>query len=387
MQMKDISIFFQPIDRDNRTYAKDSLGERIDHHTEGNFPSIEQPGVALIYVPEHRNSSYSNLESPDSFRDNLYNLFLGDNWNSPIYDLGTISPGQIIGDTYHAISQVSKELIKNKCIPLIIGGSQDLTFALYKAYEQLEQLINLTTVDARLDLGDIDIEISNQGWLSQIILHKPCYLFNYSNLGAQSHYISNNELALFEKLYFDISRLGLLNENITLAEPVLRNTDILSFDLTAIRHSDFSGKHYSSPNGFFGNEACRMARYAGISDKISSIGFFNYFTEDINPASNELLAQLIWYFIDGYQNRKGDFPIGSKKSYTKYRVFLEELNEEITFLKSDKSGRWWMEVPYPSAKGIKYERHHLVPCSYEEYSEAMKGEIPNLWWKTFQKLG
>jgi len=385
--MKDISIFFQPIQDSDTKFAKDSLGEFIEKHTETGFPEIASSSIALFYVPEYRNSSYTDQSAPTLYHTHLYNLFLGANWSSPIYDLGTIIPGKSIEDTYHAIAQVSKELIQNNCLPLIIGGSQDLTYALYKAYEELEQLINLTTIDSRLDLGDVELAVSQDKWLSKIILHKPCYLFNYSNLGAQSHYISNNEIQLFEKLYFDISRLGTLNENITLAEPVLRNTDILSFDLTAIRASDFSGKHYSSPNGFFGNEACRLARYAGISDKMSAAGFFNYYPEEISAASNELLAQLIWYFIDGKQHRKGDFPIGSKKSYTKYRVFLEELNEEIIFSKSDKSGRWWMEVPYPSSKGVKYERHHLVPCSHEEYQEAMKGEIPNLWWQTFQKLG
>lgn len=386
--MKDISIFFQPVDRSINSSNNDTLVNYIQQHTSAYFPEIETSSIALFYVPEFRNSKYtSNVPSTDHFRQHLYDLYTGDNWSRPFYDLGTIYPGNSINDTYHAVAQVCKELIKKKCTPIIIGGSQDLTYALYKAYEELEQLVNLTTIDSKLDLGDVDQEISNDGWLSKIILHKPCFLFNYSNLGAQSHYISKKELSLFEKLYFDISRLGALNENITIAEPILRNTDILSFDLASIRYSDFPGAHYSSPNGFFGNEACRLTRYTGISDKVSSIGFFNYYPNNLLTASEALLSQLIWYFVDGYQNRKGDFPIGSKKTYTKYRVFLEELSEEIIFSKSDKSGRWWMEVPYPSTKGVKYERHHLVPCSYEAYQEAMKGEIPNLWWQTFQKLG
>lgn len=385
--MKDISIFFQPIQDVQSSYTKESLGEVIEQHTEKWFPEIEKSSIALIYVPEYRKTDYSSSDTLETFRAQLYNLFIGSNWTRPIYDLGTILPGNQIEDTYHAVSQVSKELIQRQCIPLIIGGGQDLTFSLYKAYETLEQLVNLTTIDSKLDLGGTEEDLTNDKWLSKIILHKPCFLFNYSNLGAQSHYISNQELALFEKLYFDVTRLGVLNENITVAEPVLRNTDLLSFDLSSIRSSDFAGEHYTSPNGLFGNEACRLMRYAGISDKLSSFGIFNYYPNNISTSSIELLAQLIWYFIDGYNSRKGDFPIGSKKTYTKYRVFLEELNEEIIFSKSDKSGRWWMEVPYPSSKGVKYERHHLVPCTYEEYQEAMKGEIPNLWWQTFQKLG
>ncbi|MEX2485523.1 MAG: arginase, partial [Brumimicrobium sp.] len=216
---------------------------------------------------------------------------------------------------------------------------------------------------------------------------KPCYLFNYSNLGAQSHYISPKTLDLFNDLYFDVCRLGSLNGYLQIAEPIMRNTDIISFDLQSIRASEINDSQYISPNGFFAHEACQLMRYAGISDKITSIGVFNYLHDENTSTLNELLAQLVWYFNDGYANRKGDFPIGSKRNYKKFRVTLEELNEEIVFNKSDKSGRWWMEVPYPGIKGHKYERHQLVPCSYEEYQEAMKGEIPDLWWKTYQKLG
>ena len=44
-----------------------------------------------------------------------------------------------------------------------------------------------------------------------------------------------------------------------------------------------------------------------------------------------------------------------------------------------------MQVPYPS--GIsKNERYHLVPCSYADYQAAVSGEMPDLWWRTYQKL-
>jgi hypothetical protein len=45
-----------------------------------------------------------------------------------------------------------------------------------------------------------------------------------------------------------------------------------------------------------------------------------------------------------------------------------------------------MEVPHPSSMDSKYERHYLIPCNHEDYELALKNELPDLWWRTFQKL-
>jgi hypothetical protein len=29
----------------------------------------------------------------------------------------------------------------------------------------------------------------------------------------------------------------------------------------------------------------------------------------------------------------------------------------------------------------------MVPCNKSDYDDAMKNEMPDLWWKTYQKLG
>lgn len=384
--MKDLSIYFEPVDIDLNLYPKETIGAEIIAHTSNQFPEIKKGGVALIYIPEYRGTTLKSQNSSDLFRSKLYALYEGVSWSSSFYDLGTIKPGERIEDTRYALAQVCEELIKKSVIPIVLGGGQDLTKAMYEAYKSLEQMVNLTTIDATFDLGDIETEIHAGGWLTHILLDKQCYLFNYSNLGAQGHYLSKSVLDLFDKLYFDMNRLGALSENITLAEPILRNTDLCSFDLSSIRFSDFKSGLEVMPNGLFAHEACQIARYAGISDKLTAFGLFNLDIEKEDDASAAIIGQLIWYFLDGLNNRKGDYPIASKKTYKKYRVSTEDFKEEIVFYKSDKSARWWMEVPYPDSRGSKYQRHQLVPCSYEEYQETMKGEIPDLWWKTYQKM-
>lgn len=385
--MKDISIYFTALSQEEK-YTDQKIGGVIRNYVNDSFPDLEKGGVALIYVPEFRGDSTSENEiNPESFRSFFYNLNIGIDWKMPIYDLGNILPGSSIDDTYFAVAQVVAELVKKNIVPIIVGGSQDLTVALYKGYERLEQMVNLCCVDHKLDLGDPDGAMSSNGFLSHLLLQRPCYLFNHANIGLQAPFAAKSEFDLFEKLYFDICRLGEFNADFKKAEPHLRNSDILSIDLKSVRASELRQPNYISPNGFYADQICQIAKYAGISDKLTSFGLFNYYPEKNPSSASFLVAQILWYFTDGVAQRKGDFPVGSKKDYVKFTVHLDDFKDEIIFYKSNKSQRWWMEVPYPAQKNSKYERHHMIPCDANDYEQAMKNEMPDLWWKTFQKLG
>jgi formiminoglutamase len=388
MKMKDLEIYFTPI-KSLAVIAEKTLGSKIEIHTEDNFPEMEKKGIAFFYVPEFRNGD-ARFEGKfdDSFRNYLYKLFPGVLWNTNIYDLGQMLPGETIVDTYFAIAKVCSTLIKKDIIPIVIGGSHDLTYGMYQGYEQLEQLVNICSIDSKLDIGNIEEPFSSKSYLSHLLLQRPCYLFNFANIGCQSLFASKDELELYEKLYFDVCRLGEFNSDFKKAEPHIRNTDILSIDMESIRSSDFKSASHDSPNGLYADQICQIAKYAGISDKLTSLGMFNLHPEEDADSANHLVAQVIWYFIEGYSQRMGDFPIGSQKDYVRFSVHLDNFTEdELVFLKSNKSERWWMEVPYPPEQGKKYNRHHLVPCDHSDYELAMRNEIPDLWWKTYQKLG
>ena len=158
--MKDISIYFSPVQID-AVKTEGTIGNSIEIHTEGSFPEMLENNIAIIYVPEFRNGDAQfHGKQHDDFRTYLYSLFNGVDWVKTIYDCGTILPGKEIEDTYFAVSQVTSELVKNNIIPIIVGGTQDLTFAMYKGYEKLEQMINICSVDHKLDLGNPDEAIS-----------------------------------------------------------------------------------------------------------------------------------------------------------------------------------------------------------------------------------
>ncbi len=387
--VSDIALFFEPIPsyltEDN---SEGTLGSRIKTFSDGiGFPEIEKGSVVLFGVSEDRRSDCkASSEGLNSVRKELYQL--KDHFgNLTILDLGNISPGETVEDTYYAVSNSVGTIIKHGGVAIVLGGGQDLTYANYLAYEKLEQVVNLVCVDSRFDLGDVEDELNANRYLQKIILHQPNVLFNFSNLAYQTHHALPAEVELMKKLYFDIYRLGEVQNKIEDVEPVVRNADSVSIDMSCIRSSDFPSNHRSEPNGLYGEEACAIARYAGLSDKLSSIGLYDAFAVVENKQSSKLIAQILWYFLSGVSNRKKDYPFADKNEYLKYTVSIENGQYDIIFYKSQRSDRWWMEVPYPSKRGEKYQRHFMVPCSYDDYQKACEDGVPDRWWQTFQKLG
>ncbi len=358
-------------------------GLSIHREIEG-LPDLKSVRIALVGVMEDRGAlANKGCDSgADVIRQYLYPLYRG-RWDAPIADLGNIYRGETVDDTLFAVKEVVSELLRMNIVPIVLGGSQDLTFGMYRAYDVLEQTVNLTSVDSRFDLGQQGEQLNAQNFLSHIVLKKPYNLYNYSNIGYQTYFVNQEELDLMDRMFFDVVRLGELRNRIDESEPTLRNADLVSFDLAAIRQTDGPATAYPSPHGFSGEEACAIARYAGLSDKVSSFGIFEY-----NPSLDQanqtahLAAHMIWYFLEGYNNRKQDYPFCSKKEYTKFTVLITDGDHELTFYKSPKSERWWVEVP---VKTKLSQRHTLVPCTYNDYKNAAKGEIPMRWWRAYQK--
>jgi len=389
----DISVYFDPIDREGHEFKGDPdhnrLGNLISFYIhEDSFPDLEKLNLAIIGITEERASLQNQGcgKGVDRIRDHLYNLF--SHWPAlNIADLGNLRNGHSIEDTYFALKDVVSYLIRQNILPVIIGGSQDMTFANYLAYESSGKVINFTAVDPLFDIGQDENELDSKSYLSKIILHQPNFLFSFANIGFQSYYVDQDAIALMKNLFFDTFRLGQVRANIEEVEPMIRNADFLSFDISAIRKSDAPGNFYASPNGFFGEEACQICRYAGMSDKLTSIGFYEYNPDfDDNGQTARLLAQMVWYFIDGYANRQGELPEESLDDYIRFMVKNDSFENGLVFLKSKKTERWWMELQPKNKMKYKYRRHQFIPCSFQDYQNALKMEIPDRWLKLQQKM-
>ncbi len=389
----DISLFLNPVGYQLPEISirpgRKRLGETlIIYHEKDNFPDLTDVKLVLIGVQEERGAMHNEGCSSGlrNIREAFYALF--DHWRGlKMADLGDVKPGYSIEDTYFALSQTTGQLIRNNIIPIVIGGSQDLTFAMYQAYENIGRLVNIAAVDPIFDLGQEAETLHSQSYLSRIIMHQPNYLFNFTNLGYQTYDVDHEAVDLMKNLLFDVHRLGVLKDEPKEAEPPLRNADLVSFDISAVRAADAPGCGLAGPNGFTGDEACRLTRYAGMSDKLTAFGIFEYNPLfDQHKITAQLIAQMLWYFVEGFVNRKNDLPASDSTDFARYNVRIEGQEEEVIFLRSKKTERWWIDLSFGRTDRKKYERHHFVPCSKADYELALTDELPDRWWQFFQKL-
>ncbi len=361
-----------------------TIGKKLRVHSTTVEPNLDGVKMAIVGVLESRNSiNYIGEEFQfTEIRKAFYKLFPG-NWLHEIADIGDIQKGETVEDTYFALIQVLSSLIKANIIPIVIGGSQDLTYANYRAYDKISSMINIVNVDKSFDLGDSSKPINNSSYLGKIILEQPYNLFNYTALGFQTYFNSQEEIDLMEKLYFESYRLGAITKSISMVEPVLRDADIVTLDLNSVKSSEVSLKQKYSPNGFNGREICAISRYAGISNKVTSFGIYEYNPSQDDEATAMLVAQVIWYFIEGVNCRIKDDDFSDSSSYQKFTVLVD--SEELVFFKSKKTGRWWIEIPFLEYSDTKSKQHPLLACTHEDYISATKGLIPERWYKAHQK--
>ena len=364
------------------TLPSQSLGRQIRLYIEvDEFPALGDVDIAILGVCESRNAFEKKAEILDvsAIRRQLYKLMCG-NWNATLADMGNIKEGDTVEDTYFLVQRTVAELLQLNIVPIIIGATQDITYPAYRAFDGIKELVNLVAIDSRFDFGLDDEMISSHSYMSKIITEKPNNLFNFSNIGYQSYFNAQEEIDLMQKLFFDAYRLGELGADITLAEPALRNAHMISLDARAVRASEIGLSDQFSPNGFTGREICAIARYAGISDKVAIFGLYEM---ENTLQSAQLMAQIIWYFIEGYNFRVVESPFNTPDAFTKYNVPTDI--EQLVFYKSHLTERWWVEVPSILSPHTKSNSPALLPCTKKDYLEACDQNIPERWYKAYKK--
>lgn len=360
------------------------LGNKIQIHTsEHGIPDLDTTKIVIIGIPENRNSiDYLGDElNLNEIRKSLYNLYPG-NWSTEIADLGNLILGESVEQTYGRIISMLSILFEKNIIPIIIGGSHDLLYANYRAYDSFKSTVNIVNIDSNFDIGDSAKPINNLSYLGKIILDEPHNLFNYSNLGYQTYHNSQEEIDLMENLYFESYRLGEVCSNIRLSEPVMRDADIVTIDLKSVRASELSSRQKFSPNGFDGKEICSLSRYAGISNKVSSFGIYEYKSSNEDEITEMLISQIVWYFIEGVNCRIQDSDFQNDEDYNKFTVIVDEY--ELVFYQNKITSRWWIEI-IGDGSNNKLKQNTLLPCTLDDYEVAKNGMIPERWFKAIKK--
>ncbi len=337
---------------------KNKFGRNIAIHL-NKIPDLKKVDIAIFGV--------SKVDA-DEVRNALYNL------DYPFDTIRIADLGNIRNEDPSFIIPVIRELLQSNILPIIIARDANSVYAQFQAHTTLKRSTNLVCIDEKINYSYSANESENH-YLNSILNFKNSNLFNLGVIGFQSHFTSDSLLKMMDERNYEYIRLGQLKASAEEVEPLIRDADLVSFNLSALKQSEAPGVENPTPSGLFSEEACQLSRYAGISDKLTSVGFYGFQSEkDQFNQSAQCVAQLVWYFIDGFYHRMNDFP-ASMKGLVEYIVEFKHIDKPVTFWKSNKSGRWWMQIPVKTKK--KDQRHRLVPCSYNDYQLTTQDNFPD----------
>lgn len=376
--MQDLRPFFETDHfietQDNDAYQPLQWGANIICATQRSF-GWEDADIVLVGCGEWRGEdttmAYSN--SANAIREQLYKMYY---WHSSIKiaDAGNIRQGATLGDTRAALRTVLQEIHAAGKIAIVIGGSHDLTLQQYEVFKKAEQMAVASVADMLIDLDETE-EVTSGSFLMDMLTGMPNFMSHYSHIAFQSYYAHPRMLETLDKLRFDFYRLGKVREHIEDMEPVLRISNMFSFDMSAVRYSDAPANIHGSPNGLSGEESCQLTRYAGMSEVLTSFGIYGYnHLNDQHGMTARQVAQMIWYFVDGYLVRKSEAKLTEREEFIVFNVTFTD--NDTVFLKSKRTNRWWMKLPDQS----------FVPCSYNDYIVASNDQIPERWLREQERL-
>ena len=365
------------IDELNENYLQGSIYKKLAIHTSSfGIPDLESTNVCIIGLDEYRNSFFqSATQDLNSIRREFYKLKFS-NWKLSISDLGNLPNGNTVDDTYHALYEICKELLSKKIVLIIIGGSNDLIYPIFKSFDSYSDKVNIVSIDNQFDLYQESELVSGRTYMNKIIIDDSNSLNDFTNIGYQRHLCSHDELQLMEKLFFEYISLGEISENNMKAEPIMRNSNIVGFDMKSLSFSASFNQTQGNPNGIDPRLACILTKYAGQSNKTNFLGLFELSN---NKVSSKLYSEIIWYFLDGVDKRIIESDFNDSQTFNKYIV--QTSGRDIIFYKSKISEKWWMLVDTSKNKSISY-----LPCLESDYLEALNDNIPIRWLKATKRV-
>ncbi|MCC6515834.1 MAG: arginase family protein [Chitinophagales bacterium] len=378
-----LSDFLQPIQQqllDN--YYRPNKYANAYIHLYQEKQTLENYSIALLGVQDYRGyiGNKGTEHAADEVRKQLYQFSAFTN-GVQLLDLGNIQAGETYVDTLVALVETLHELFKRNIITIILGGDAALASAQFKAYEIFENPITVSHVASSVLWDNSDMDI-HKTYLKDFFLSN--FLKKYNLVAYQSYFMHEKQLSFLSSKDHDVLRVGKIREHVFEAEPHLREAAMVAFNINAIRYSDAPAQPEPSPNGMFGDEACAVARYAGMSDQLMSIGFYDYNpTLDKSNITAKQVAQMLWYFMEGISLRRHDYPIVNENDFSQYIVQIEDAENDFIFLKSRKSDRWWMKIMYDKKD---LQKHKLIPCTYKDYLTALNNEIPERWMRAWMRL-
>jgi len=266
-----------------------------------------------------------------------------------------------------------EEIFNAGVFPILVSNDSSLNKSFLQALNNAFSTFHLTAIDDRFRYSPFQIASEFPYWDN--FLSEGNELSEGAHIvGVQSHLIPMSGFNYCEENGISLHRLGQARLNIQELEPSIRHADICILEMSSLKFTDFPSQLPQSPSGFFLEEICQLSRYAGLSDSLKGFSLSGFdLNNDHNAIDSLSLAQIIWYFLDGFNNKKGDFPINFD-GMIEYLVEVKENDKMLTFWKSNRSGRWWIQIEKSNLKEENINLR-LIPVSYQDYLDACEGEL------------
>ncbi|MGF7231133.1 arginase family protein [Arachidicoccus sp.] len=372
----NIEDFLEPVNlmqlSNDEGFKPTQIGEKVEVF-DRSFPDLDEADIIILGMGEARGAALpgEGSRSANQVRSEFYQLF---QWHNQlkIIDIGNVKTGKSLQDSYAALKLVMSELSIFKAKVVILGGSHDLTVPQCDAYAANEMNYVLTCVDAKIDLNADSVAPADK-FLLDLFTKSPNHLQHYNHIGFQSYFVHPQMLETIDKLRFDCFRVGKVKERLEEMEPQIRDSDIFSFDISCIQNSHAPANNLT-PNGFNGEEVCTLFQYAGLSNKVKSIGIYSYFEHlDKNAQTAKQISHLLWYLMDGIYQGKQEANIENRAHYNEFHLASEDM--KTVFLQSKITNRWWMQLP----------NEEFISCSRLDYVLATQNEIPERWLRAIER--
>ncbi len=267
-----------------------------------------------------------------------------------------------------------EEIFNAGVFPILVSNDSSLNKSFLQALSNVYSTFHLTAIDDRFRFSPYQLNKDVAYW--DVFLSEETERLEGAHIvGVQSHLTSADGFNFCEENGISLHRLGQSRLNLQELEPAIRHADICVLEMSALKFTDFPSQIPQSPSGFFLEEICQLSRYAGLSDSLKGFSISGFNLNIDNAMDSFSLAQIIWYFLDGFNNKKGDFPVNFD-GMIEYLVDVKGNEKTLTFWKSMRSGRWWLQIEKifkelkPGQVNIR-----LIPVSYQDYLDACEGEL------------
>ncbi len=329
---------------------------------------IKEDSIVLLFVSDYRGANGdAEVQDFTAIRKEFYKLSQLD-FEIPVVDLGDLVSGKSVQDSHYILQEVLSACHYKRAIPVIIGGSNDFAFSLFSGLNFHQKNINYTQISNIISLKQGE-NIDEHTFLSKILSSKNFSIKNYHHLGYQKHLNEADSVKLIKEVEFDIVRLAEMMNSTERTEPYFRKADLVTVNCDAIE--SFSDAFSMNPqvNGLNRREICAYMKEIGLSENLKSVGIFNYNIYSENQLNHQLLAQMIWYLIEGI-NVQHSHP--KERQYEMFYVLIED--RQYAFKRDTFSNLWYF--------GDDENIENCIPCSRKDFDEAKKGWLSSRFTKS-----